>query len=371
MPNHRAIVLLGRELMGSIRLRRLLLVGMLAACAPDTPASSFGLGKESSTVDELLPLAHRVHLQENQQYPLGRPTGVLLTPWGDLVVTDPGMRDVKVFDHQGRFRHTLGRIGAGPGEFGTPYSVELTPDSSAVMIGDFSQPRFLVFPRESTTASRTISLIAPGLMIRGVAPWIGDSVLAIGVRNRYQGDTIRDGAVLGPDGTVARELFGRPREFEGKGVAINMSAPALARSNRYAFFVHNLWNGILRIEVRTGAEDTLYLPAAFMTTAILPDTAPRGPRGLTDLSRALPQITQVEALSDSLLVVAVREWDVPNDAAIFRLAVVHWGATPRVTFTPRCDCRLRSVLGDTVVVLSGEVGDSVWVEKRTVAPAGR
>ena len=54
---------------------------------------------------------------------------------GRLFVLDNGANDVKVFDSRGRFLHSFGREGSGPGEFNVPIALTLTNDSLIVTDG--------------------------------------------------------------------------------------------------------------------------------------------------------------------------------------------------------------------------------------------
>lgn len=52
---------------------------------------------------------------------------------GNLYVLDQGARNIRVFDSVGAPVRTIGREGAGPGEFATPYSLAWTGDTLAVL----------------------------------------------------------------------------------------------------------------------------------------------------------------------------------------------------------------------------------------------
>jgi hypothetical protein len=185
----------------------------LLACEPGGTVSQTALSHEAPSLEALLPMVTAVPLAEDARHPIGRVTSMLVTPWGDIVVSDAGMREVKVFDAHGRFKHLLARTGSGPGEFNTPSTLELLPGGDGFLLSDFTQPRVLLFAKDSIRASRTIQYVTPGLMVRSVVPWRGDSLLALGVTNTYRGDSLFDGAILRADGSVARPMFRRPREF--------------------------------------------------------------------------------------------------------------------------------------------------------------
>lgn len=52
---------------------------------------------------------------------------------GNVYVLDQGARNIRVFDSTGTPVRTIGREGAGPGEFATPYSLAWTGDTLAVL----------------------------------------------------------------------------------------------------------------------------------------------------------------------------------------------------------------------------------------------
>ena len=52
---------------------------------------------------------------------------------GNVYVLDQGARNIRVFDSTGAPVRTIGREGAGPGEFATPYSLAWTGDTLAVL----------------------------------------------------------------------------------------------------------------------------------------------------------------------------------------------------------------------------------------------
>ena len=62
----------------------------------------------------------------------GSVRSVLLDARGFLYVLDPSNVQVSVYDETGAFRQHLGRKGAGPGEYRSPYSIALLGDSIAL-----------------------------------------------------------------------------------------------------------------------------------------------------------------------------------------------------------------------------------------------
>jgi len=79
---------------------------------------------------------------------------------GSLVLVDSDMRDVKVFDSDGKFLKVLRRSGAGPGEYRFPTSVMRT-EGDTILIADYAQGRLIRFGPD-LEHHRTTTLPVPG-----------------------------------------------------------------------------------------------------------------------------------------------------------------------------------------------------------------
>ena len=66
---------------------------------------------------------------------------------GRLYILDEQAGNIKVFDRDGGFTKTIGRKGQGPGEFGLPISLTLTPDRQ-IIVNDMGQRKILFFDRD-------------------------------------------------------------------------------------------------------------------------------------------------------------------------------------------------------------------------------
>lgn len=337
---------------------------LLVGCEGRSEHPFVPLATSQVPLDKLVPLVSQVPLREDSQHPIGKVSSVALTPWGDIVVADGAMREVKVFDRHGRYSRLLGRTGSGPGEFTAPANVLMSGED--VLVGDAGQPRFLVFSRDSSRGVRTVQYNAPGLIGEAVSPWRGDSVLVLGVMNRITGDSVFDAALVDSAGRLAARYFRRPQEFDHKGLAINLGGTYATRSTSFAFFSSSLWSGVIRHRLATSQEDTLYLPPQVFATVVFPDTALSGPHGLTDFAKANPQITDLVALNDSILFLTIRVWDYQASESQFKIARLTWSDHPSVLQTALGHARLKAALGDTVIVVRGAVGDTIWIEKRVL-----
>jgi hypothetical protein len=66
---------------------------------------------------------------------------------GTMYILDEQAGNIKVHDHTGSFVKTIGRKGQGPGEFGLPISLILTPEHN-VVVNDLGQRKLLFFEKD-------------------------------------------------------------------------------------------------------------------------------------------------------------------------------------------------------------------------------
>jgi len=66
---------------------------------------------------------------------------------GDMYILDEQAGNIKVFDQNGSFLKTIGKKGQGPGEFGMPISLAITPDHN-IVVNDMGQRKILFFNKE-------------------------------------------------------------------------------------------------------------------------------------------------------------------------------------------------------------------------------
>lgn len=361
---HGADVLQARLTKQLLRICAALTLAISGGCGGGAPRVYATLTHSGVPIDSVLRLVSRVRLIETADHPIGSIYGLTLTPWGEIVIADGGMREVKVFGADGRLKRLLGRTGSGPGEFEMPMSVAMNDRGDGVVVTDAGLPRYLVYYRESAhTSPTTVQYVVPGIMVTRVVPWRGDSMVLLGATNRYAGDSLFDAAVITATGKLARFEFERPSEFNGRGLAVNLSVAYAARANSTRFFGSSIWGGIIRRRDDSQDEDTLFLPPTAYRTVVFPDTALKGPKGMNVFVKQNPRITEIVALNDSTLFASVEVWDEAEDVMRFKLLVVEWGGDTSVVETSAADAWLRGVTHDTLVFTRGDIGDTVWVEK--------
>jgi hypothetical protein len=100
---------------------------------------------EGAPVEWQLRRLFRIGSLDEQTTAFGQIRSVLLDDDGSILVADVMANQVTVFDSSGVFSHLLGRQGAGPGEFGIPYSLGWLGDSVAVM--DWRNARIGLFAK--------------------------------------------------------------------------------------------------------------------------------------------------------------------------------------------------------------------------------
>jgi hypothetical protein len=139
--------------------------------------------------------------------------GVAVDGKGTIFVVDLDNRRVQVYDKQGRYVRTLGRVGQGPGEYRYPSSV-MVDAAGNIVINDTA--RFLlhyspegIFQKSITLkTSLSIPMLGPGGTIVGTAP----------LSPRAEGGKKNKLIQLGPDGEVLRTLA----EYPACGVVQNL-----------------------------------------------------------------------------------------------------------------------------------------------------
>ncbi|NUQ65669.1 MAG: 6-bladed beta-propeller [Pirellulales bacterium] len=97
-----------------------------------------------------------------------RPTDMVITPAGDIFVTDGyGNRRVVHFDPNGRFVKTWGKYGSGPGEFVLPHMI-VADSKGTLYVADRNSGRIQCFRQDGTLVEPWTNLIMPwGLSISG------------------------------------------------------------------------------------------------------------------------------------------------------------------------------------------------------------
>lgn len=101
----------------------------LAACSAETGSSAPMAAADSASAHlELV-----ATIDPGEAEPFMNVSSLALDDDGTVYVLDQGARNIRVFDSTGTPVRTIGREGAGPGEFATPYSLAWTGDTLAVL----------------------------------------------------------------------------------------------------------------------------------------------------------------------------------------------------------------------------------------------
>jgi peptidylamidoglycolate lyase len=92
---------------------------------------------------------------------MNQPNDVAIAPNGDLYVSDGyGNNRVVVFDKNGKFLRTWGKLGQGPGEFSQPHSIVLD-SKGRVYVADRNNSRIQVFDAKGKFLTEWKNIITP------------------------------------------------------------------------------------------------------------------------------------------------------------------------------------------------------------------
>jgi hypothetical protein len=181
---------------------------LLTACAGEKPALQYGPGELAHSSLRPTRIEGRV-LADGDLFAL--PTAVL--PIGDrLLVVDEGSKSVlHILDADGRHIRSLGRTGAGPGEFRSIRTVAPVPDGSArAWAYDVSLSRMtevdLVAPQEPSEM-KIITLRQALLPLQPL--WLGDTIVSTNFSDRGRL------TFFGPDGQFIRAAGTLPSDAKG------------------------------------------------------------------------------------------------------------------------------------------------------------
>ncbi|MDX2208614.1 MAG: 6-bladed beta-propeller [Gemmatimonadales bacterium] len=140
-----------------------LLLAMLAlACRdsapqPAAPDPAAPVRVAAATPGPIVTIVDSLVLQEPADTPLGGFTMYWgISAGGQILVTDISNNRVVVFGQDGRFLHTLGRRGGGPGEFDLPATVLTNLADDRVGVLDLNRSRLLLFDLASGEFVREI-----------------------------------------------------------------------------------------------------------------------------------------------------------------------------------------------------------------------
>lgn len=150
---------------------------------------------------------------------LARPRWITTDAAGRFVLPDVSDRDVKIYGPRGERVATVGRAGAGPGEFRSLTSAEMLGDS--LLAYDFSGSRLNVFAPDGRWV-RSFPLPKEGLPRIAQVRVVDDSLLLlVGTPIRNPGANLL--ALMRRDHTLASRFFNRERYFDGNPALIQQS----------------------------------------------------------------------------------------------------------------------------------------------------
>ncbi len=97
----------------------------------------------------------------------GQVVAIGVSPSGEILVVDGLSREIRVFDSEGRHERTVGRRGAGPGEFQNPYGLAWDA-RDRLWVTDYGNSRYVVFDEQHDPQ---LHLTRPftGILL----PWLG------------------------------------------------------------------------------------------------------------------------------------------------------------------------------------------------------
>jgi hypothetical protein len=151
-------------------------------------------------------------VEDNYLFPDGLMISV--TTDGTLLVYDYGNRRVQVYDKNGIYIRTQGRLGQGPGEYRFPSSVHLD-DAENAYISDSS--KLVVFNREGVFQRNIpLKVFLSTLMLGPGGTIIGTNQPVAFAEGRPQNEIIQ----LGPDGELIRVLAQYPAYGVSKGMVL-------------------------------------------------------------------------------------------------------------------------------------------------------
>ena len=134
---------------------------------------------------------------------MNQPNDVAIAPNGDLYVSDGyGNNRVVVFDKNGKFLRTWGKLGQAPGEFSQPHSIVLD-SKGRVYVADRNNSRIQVFDAKGKFLTEWKNIITPWALAdheegRDLCLWkfahavVGDSRRAIRAGHAAQGSAIHE-----------------------------------------------------------------------------------------------------------------------------------------------------------------------------------
>jgi hypothetical protein len=153
----------------------LLALALVTGCGePETRATAAAAAVPSPPFDSLFELEATIGLQEPDSGLITRVATLDVDARGRLLVPEPALGEVRVYDPGGRLLRRLGRRGDGPGEFRRPLAAAFGPDGS-VYVTDAGIPRVTrfapslafdtIFPLQGAYFGAQIGTLPDGLVV--------------------------------------------------------------------------------------------------------------------------------------------------------------------------------------------------------------
>lgn len=286
-----------RTVNGMCRTRRLVLLILLLACRPGDDGQHDAAHVANATelvADEEL----RIGSVDDPDVGFSRIGGVVVDNEGLVYVLEGQDRQVRVYDEHGRLIRTIGRHGAGPGEFRSATLIGLQHDTLA--IGDSSIGRVTFFRR---TGEVLETFLMPPIWLQP-APDV--MMMVEPVRFRQDGFATRIVRIIGPPEPPA-DSFSVPQVV-------------LDRSGRITDTLrHERWS-LAEPRIRVGNAD-VHVPAGPPATLLYidgqEDTYVVNRQVAADMDQAAFTVTRLAATGDT-----VYQQEIRYHASTFPVAVV-------------------------------------------------
>lgn len=149
-----------------------------------------------------------------EAYQLFRPTGAFQLPDGRIAIVNTGTQEVRYFDGRGRFLHSAGRRGAGPGEFQAPQVLRPMGAAGELLIWDLMVNRFTLLGPDG----EVLRMVTPEAQVRMPSGWDGTGAVLIAQGSAAAG--------LGtPEGVMANDFTYEVIGLDGGGPVLVAEVP--------------------------------------------------------------------------------------------------------------------------------------------------
>lgn len=258
--------------------------------------------------DEIFVLEARIELEETDSALITTVPSLDVDELGRLLVPEPTVGEVRIYDREGRLLNRLGRRGDGPGEFQRPAAAVFGPGGS-VYVSDIGSPRITRFA-PGLELDTTFEL--NGAHFAGPIEVLPGGIVSFAMRAGPEA-LIYD--VYGHDG-VRRASFHRLNPLIRTDPGwISAARSRLAVGDGHIHVAENLLYPVHRYDFAGRRVDSVGTPPPSWRPASRPEpSAFRGPRAWSRFARWRRTFTTIVGLGihrDSLLLVAHEALD-PN-----------------------------------------------------------